>query len=168
MSECHQPSSWSSKLAWIEFAPESLTWIATGFSPFEACLGYQLLRAYKYIRGQRDVWSRCPCVCENREGEWMTVCAVAKHTHTHSYTWAPPLLQAPPVYSLYLNPLFSPFPFFLVTYDLGLPFGQEGHGQDSWGQQESCPNQIPSCLLPLHPMTRESPLNFCHPIPRPS
>lgn len=124
----------------------------------------RLLRAYKYIRGQRDVWSRCPCVCENRGGEWMTVCAVAKHTL--SYMQTPPLLQTPPVYSLYYLP-----PLLSLSFLLGglLTWGcsrvWEGHGQDSWGQQEPCPNQIPSCL---HPMTPASPLNFCRPIPRPS
>lgn len=43
-------------------------------------------------------------------------------------------------------------PFFLSSWwpsDLGLPFGQGGHGQDSWGQQEPCPHRNPSCLLRL-------------------
>lgn len=35
------PASWSSHLAWIEYAYNSLTSAATGFSPFEICLGYQ-------------------------------------------------------------------------------------------------------------------------------
>ncbi|KAL3973506.1 potassium voltage-gated channel Eag-related subfamily H member 3 [Sarotherodon galilaeus] len=35
------PASWSSHLSWIEYAYNSLTSAATGFSPFEICLGYQ-------------------------------------------------------------------------------------------------------------------------------
>jgi len=76
-----------------------------------------------------------------------------------SVTQTPPLLKTPPVCSLYLNPLF---PFFSVAFwpEAALWSGGGGHGQDSWGQQEPCPNQMPSCFF--HPMTPASSLNFCH------
>lgn len=35
------PSSWSSRLAWIEYAHKFMTSAATGLSPFESSLGYQ-------------------------------------------------------------------------------------------------------------------------------
>lgn len=42
------------------------------------------LRAYKYITGQRDVWSVCPRVCENGR----------RTTHIHTHAWTPPLLRS--------------------------------------------------------------------------
>lgn len=100
----------------------------------------RLLRAYKYIRGQSDVWSRCPCVCENRGGDD----SVSQNTHTHTHSPTPP-----PVYSLCLNPLHLVlFAFFSAAFWPGAALWSRGHGQDSWGQQEPWPEQTPPPPLP--------------------
>lgn len=85
------------------------------------------------------------CVRTGDGSGWHCVLSPNKPIHTrihrfHSSSW------------LLGSVAFIWTPSFLSSWwpsDLGLPLGQGAHGQDSWGQQEPCPNQIPSCLLPF-------------------
>lgn len=99
----------------------------------------------------------------------MTACAVAKNTHTHSCTQTPPLVQTPPVYSLYLNPPHLSLSFVLgglLTW--GCPSVRVDMDRTAGDNKSPVPTKSPPASCLFHPMTPASPLNFCHPIPRPS
>lgn len=110
-----------------------------------------------------------PVCVRNRGGERTTVCAVTEHIHTHSYTQTPPLLQTPPIHSLYLNPLFALFSFFLVAFwPCDCPSVRKDMDMTAGDNNSPLPTKSPPACCLIHPMTLELPLNFCCPMARPS